>query len=287
MAIHGWPEPPDLAGRPLDTAILLNRDYQLLIHNRLNLAPDRQEPHVPFNVLISFLSNTECLIDVLCERNEIQRTTINTIPNIPPGPSTTALGWPKAPILHDRLLDTALLLSRDYSNQLRNYIEADHNKPPAAGIPTGIWVPFSRNMEILVKALCQHGKLKLNSLASMPKIKDAPNRPREPRLNLEDARREFAEPVAASSGAFEPEKAEEPFYPKSPKDNAEKVLNRRSNPLIAVSNTGSNGARIKRHQIKSTEPTKSSEPTSRLSPLSLPCPNSLQLSGGTALQRFS
>ncbi|KAL8921648.1 MAG: hypothetical protein Q9172_003896 [Xanthocarpia lactea] len=232
MTSLGWPEAPDLGGRPLDTALLLNRDYQLQIHNRLNASANAEEACVPFHVFHSFCSNTEPLIVVLCDHSKIQRFTLD-FPTIEPGPGMPAQEWPQAPELHGRLLDTALLLSRDYTNQLRRRVRNDHENASSNGVPTDVWCPFSKNIETLIKALCHHGKIQLNSLNSIPKLKDATNPPEEPRRFSETVRRQPVRQVAASRNEIMPMKVEGPQNPKTSGNILEDGRRKPAEPVAA------------------------------------------------------
>ena len=234
MTSLGWPEAPDLGGRPLDTALLLNRDYQLQIHNRLNVSANEEEACVPFHVFHSFCSNTEALIIVLCDHSKIQRFTLD-FPTIEPGPGMPAHEWPRAPELHGRLLDTALLLSRDYTNQLRHRVRNVHENASSNGVPTDVWCPFSKNIETLIKALCHHGKIQLNSLNSVPKLKDATNQPEEPRRFLEAVGRQPVEQVAASRDGIMPMKVEGPHDPEDSGNILEDGRREPSEPVAARS----------------------------------------------------
>ncbi|KAL8911785.1 MAG: hypothetical protein Q9171_003118 [Xanthocarpia ochracea] len=129
-------------------------------------------------------------------------------PTIKPGPGVSGQEWPQALDLHGRFLDTALLLSRDYTNQLRRCVRSDHPNHSSNGVPTDVWCPFSKNIETLIKALCHHGKIQLNSLNSVPKLKDASNPPKEPRRFLESVERQLVEQVAASRDEITPMKVE-------------------------------------------------------------------------------
>lgn len=173
-ASHGWPEPPHLAGRPIDTAILLSRDYRLQIDTRITSSSSTQET-IPSIVFISFSINIEGLIDVLCDRVGIQRTTGDLLPNLQAESRTLEANWPQAPDLRGRLLDTALLLARDHTHQLRYHIESHPDEPLRVGIPVNVYFPYSRNVDLLIKALCQYGQIPLKSSSPMPKLDAASN----------------------------------------------------------------------------------------------------------------
>ena len=79
-ASHGWPEPPHLAGRPIDTALLLTRDYRLQIDSRITSSPSAIAI-IPSIVFISFSITIEALIDVLCDRVGITQATGDLLPN--------------------------------------------------------------------------------------------------------------------------------------------------------------------------------------------------------------
>ena len=125
---HGWPEPPHLAGRPIDTALLLTRDYRLQIDSRITSSPKAQKT-IPSIVFISFSISIESLIDVLCDRVGIHRATGDFQPNIQAEARTSGANWPQALDLRGRLLNKALLLARDHTHQLRYHIERHPEEP--------------------------------------------------------------------------------------------------------------------------------------------------------------
>ncbi|KAI4243766.1 MAG: hypothetical protein L6R42_010669 [Xanthoria sp. 1 TBL-2021] len=267
MTARGWPEPPALAGKPPDTVLLLNRDYRLEINDRINLSLSAQHADLPLPVFVSFSRSTQTLVNMLCDLGDVRPTTISPTPNNEPGSQETALGfmtapgWPQAPDLLEKRLDTAFLLSRDYAKDLRPHIE--HNARFEMDIPVNVWSSFSQTMkilvQILVQELCQQGKLPLNSLTSILKFEDALYRPRDPRPKTEDTRGEVAGHFVGLIGAPVSVDAEEPSNPKSSKNIAKKVANTRTYPSSAVSNTGSKGAKIQRRPTNSTVFTKSTK----------------------------
>ncbi|KAL8759371.1 MAG: hypothetical protein Q9199_000806 [Rusavskia elegans] len=223
---------------------------------------------------------------MLCDLGDVRPTTISPTPNNQPGSQETALGfmtapgWPQAPDLLGKRLDTAFLLGRDYAKDLRPRIE--HNARFEMDIPVNVWSSFSPMkilVQILVQELCQQGKLPLDSLTSILKIEDALYRPREPRPKTEDTRGEVAGNFVALIGAPVPVKAGEPSNPKSSKNIAKKVANTRTYPSSAVSNTGSKGAKIQRRLTNSTVFTKSTK--------SIKCPKTKKHTKSATKQRNS
>ncbi|KAL8882107.1 MAG: hypothetical protein Q9198_000836 [Flavoplaca austrocitrina] len=179
MTTHGWPKPLELADKALDTAVLLVRDYQLEVQYRLNCSANVQDLCVPIDVFTSFSSKTKSVIDQLCDRSKIRRVAVDLMPNLQPKVETINQAWPEAPELHGRMLDTALLLSSYHAQRIRYCIQHSHNKIVDRGIPVDVWHPFSKNIELIIKALCQHGSIPLNPLGLIPKLKAAPGLTRE------------------------------------------------------------------------------------------------------------
>ncbi|KAL8806202.1 MAG: hypothetical protein Q9182_001477 [Xanthomendoza sp. 2 TL-2023] len=67
MAASEWPQCPNLAGRPLDTALLLNRDFATQLRNRIELK-DNGEDGVPANIFLRLLDNVDTICRKVCER---------------------------------------------------------------------------------------------------------------------------------------------------------------------------------------------------------------------------
>ncbi|KAL8888846.1 MAG: hypothetical protein Q9215_003798 [Flavoplaca cf. flavocitrina] len=122
----------------------------------------------------------EGLIDVLCDRVGIHRATGDLLPNNQLKARTSGADWPQAPNLRGRLLDTALLLARDRTQQLRYHIEGHPDEPLRFGVPVNVYFPYSRNVDLLIKALCKYGQVRLNPSSPMPKLDDASNQLWEP-----------------------------------------------------------------------------------------------------------
>ncbi|KAL8727090.1 MAG: hypothetical protein Q9166_006277 [cf. Caloplaca sp. 2 TL-2023] len=161
----------------------------------------------PSDVFLSFLSNTETLIKVLCDHSGIRRTALD-VPNFPTARSDmTGPEWPQAPELPGRPLDTALLLNRDYTSQIRDRIQNDPNQH---GLPINVWRPFSQNMETMIRALCYPGNIQLNLVNTIPRIQDANNHAREQRGGTRSSRRETANRVEAPWDGHPLVKVEEP-----------------------------------------------------------------------------
>ncbi|KAI4241170.1 MAG: hypothetical protein L6R40_004706 [Gallowayella cf. fulva] len=220
MTTPAWPTPPNLAGRPLDTALLLNRDYQLEIHNRLNSIPDESGIGLPSHVFHSFANTTKTLIHALCNHCKIQHAALGINPVLEEVAPAATPDWPQAPGLQGRPLDTALLLNRDHTRQIAYRLQ-NHADDPSE-LPIDVWCPFSKNAETLIKALCHHGKIQLNSLNAIPKIKDATNSRQEYGAdagsadgNAGNASREPVGPAGPSRNRI-PVKVEERSEPEHP-----------------------------------------------------------------------
>ena len=77
--------------------------------------------------------------------------------------------------MRGRLLDTALLLARDHTHQLRYDIEGHPDEPLRVSVPVNVYFPYSRNVDLLIKALCQYGQIPLKLSSPMPKLDAASN----------------------------------------------------------------------------------------------------------------
>ncbi|KAL8680835.1 MAG: hypothetical protein Q9186_003013 [Xanthomendoza sp. 1 TL-2023] len=206
MTTHPWPTPPNLDGRPLDTAVLLNRDYQLQIHNHLS-NPIDNEIGVPAQVFLAFANSTERVINALCDHGKVQRTAVGSVLETQTVAGTAAAQWPQTPELQGRPLDTALLLHRDHTQQISHRLQHHPDDVFGGGHPVDVWCSFSKNVETLIKALCQHGNIKLNSLDSIPKIKSTAVRPRQ---SGGETSREAVQPARAPRHRHTTVKVEEP-----------------------------------------------------------------------------
>ncbi|KAL8992793.1 MAG: hypothetical protein Q9169_006831 [Polycauliona sp. 2 TL-2023] len=164
-----------------------------------NCYVQRTEIQVPFEVFVSFSRNTETLVDVLSERNGLVCSRSETPPVVLPGSYETSTTWPQAPDLNDRLLDTAILLCRDHTRELCEHIENNQSELPKSGMPASVWRSFSRNMEGLIKALCQQAGIKLDPVASLPTLKMTVGQSqRQPLADPDIMKREPVKSVAAS-----------------------------------------------------------------------------------------
>ncbi|KAL8680832.1 MAG: hypothetical protein Q9186_003010 [Xanthomendoza sp. 1 TL-2023] len=67
MAASEWPQCPNLARRPLDTALLLNRDFATQLRNRIELI-DNNEDGVPADIFLRLLDNVDTICNKVCER---------------------------------------------------------------------------------------------------------------------------------------------------------------------------------------------------------------------------
>ncbi|KAL8806205.1 MAG: hypothetical protein Q9182_001480 [Xanthomendoza sp. 2 TL-2023] len=177
MTTSQWPIPPNLDGRPLDTAVLLNRDYELQIHHHINILLDR-EASVPIHVYFAFANTTETVLNGLCDHGKVHRTAVGPILDIQTAAGAPIAEWPQPPDLQGRPLDTALLLHRDHTRQISHRLQNHPDDVFGDGLPAQVWCSFSENVETLIKALCQHGNIRLNSLNSIPKINIPIDRPR-------------------------------------------------------------------------------------------------------------
>ncbi|KAL8685575.1 MAG: hypothetical protein Q9224_005764 [Gallowayella concinna] len=206
MTTHQWPTPPNLDGRPLDTAVLLNRDYELQIHNHLNNPSDYKDG-VPAHVFLAFANTTETVLNALCDHGKVQRTAVGLILDVQTVAGTAVANWPQTPELQGRPLDTALLLHRDHTQQISHRLQHHPDDVFGGGHPVDVWCSFSKNVETLIKALCQHGNIKLNSLDSIPKIKSTTVRPRQ---SGGEASRGAVQPARAPRHRHTTVKVEEP-----------------------------------------------------------------------------
>ncbi|KAL9629974.1 MAG: hypothetical protein Q9204_004972 [Flavoplaca sp. TL-2023a] len=256
-ASHGWPEPPHLAGRPIDTALLLSRDYRLQIDSRITSSPSALTI-IPSIIFISFSITIEALVDVLCDRVGITRATGDLLPNIQAGASTSGADWPQAPDLRGRLLDTALLLARDHTQQLRYHIEGHPDEPLRVGVAVNVYFPYSRNMDLLIKALCQYGQVPLNPSSLMPKLGDASNQLWEPQPDPGHAGRVFAKSIATASSPPVSWKAEVPSEPQFLQRCTEITASAPQDPPHTISSTHRTKSK---HMKKVTNFTKSLTPT--------------------------
>lgn len=66
MAESDWPQCPEIRGRPLDTALLLNRDHVTDVRDRLRGGYD-DHGHVPGEVILPLLDNIDTFYDALDE----------------------------------------------------------------------------------------------------------------------------------------------------------------------------------------------------------------------------
>ncbi|KAL8839357.1 MAG: hypothetical protein Q9176_004538 [Flavoplaca citrina] len=155
----------------------------------------------------------EGLIDVLCDRVGIHRATGDLLPNNQLKARTSGADWPQAPNLRGRLLDTALLLARDHTQQLRYHIEGHPDEPLRFGVPVNVYFPYSRNVDLLIKALCQYGQVRLNPSSPMPKLDDASNQLWEPQPDPGYGGRVSTKVIASTSSPPVSWKAEVPSEP--------------------------------------------------------------------------
>ncbi|KAL8811692.1 MAG: hypothetical protein Q9200_001587 [Gallowayella weberi] len=170
MAHTEWPQPPEVDGRPLDTALVLNRDYYSQLYEcisnfRYGLLI------VPSNVVRDFAGITGIMVDALCSHGQVQLNCVGTIPKVRGRASTTNLAeWPQPPQIHGRPLDTALLLNRDYGLQVFARVQNGADYPNDKGVPAEVFGELLDNTVRLINALCTHGNILRNPLRSMPKV---------------------------------------------------------------------------------------------------------------------
>ncbi|KAL8680836.1 MAG: hypothetical protein Q9186_003014 [Xanthomendoza sp. 1 TL-2023] len=181
MAYPAWPEPPSVDGIPLDTALLLNRDYYSQLYALISPSPYFLFYQiVPSTVVRAFSEITETLIDTLCTHGHIQRNSITSVPKVCRGrdgkketldKNNNNNKWPsrmQAPAIHGRPLDTALLLHRDYANEIFARMAKDEDDK---GLPVEVFAGLLDNNTRLINALCSHGGILRNPLREMPRVR--------------------------------------------------------------------------------------------------------------------
>lgn len=81
MAGLDWPQCPEIEGRPLDTALLLNRDHVTELRDRLRGNYD-DEGNVPAGVILPFLDNIDTLYDALSRRGPVREHALDSFRSV-------------------------------------------------------------------------------------------------------------------------------------------------------------------------------------------------------------
>ncbi|KAL9032315.1 MAG: hypothetical protein Q9180_006575 [Flavoplaca navasiana] len=82
MARAVWPRCPDLEGRPVDTALLLQRDHVAELRDWLRTAHS-DERRIPPEVILPFLDNIDTLYDVLLYQDDSREHIFNAVRSAP------------------------------------------------------------------------------------------------------------------------------------------------------------------------------------------------------------
>ncbi len=78
MAGSDWPQCPEIRGRPLDTALLLNSDHVTDLRDRLRGGYD-DHGHVPGEVILPLLDNIDTLYDALSRRGPVRDHALDSL----------------------------------------------------------------------------------------------------------------------------------------------------------------------------------------------------------------
>ncbi|KAI4221971.1 MAG: hypothetical protein L6R36_006508 [Xanthoria steineri] len=78
MAGSDWPQCPEIRGRPLDTALLLNKDHVTDLRHRLRGGYD-DDGHVPGEVILPLLDNIDTLYDALSRRGPVRDHALDSL----------------------------------------------------------------------------------------------------------------------------------------------------------------------------------------------------------------
>ncbi|KAL8658101.1 MAG: hypothetical protein Q9226_001279 [Calogaya cf. arnoldii] len=81
VAAFDWPQCPKIEGRPLDTALLLNRDHVDKLRDHL-LGSYDDEGRVPAEVILPLLDNIDTLYDALSRRGPVRDHALDSFRNI-------------------------------------------------------------------------------------------------------------------------------------------------------------------------------------------------------------
>ncbi|KAL8811695.1 MAG: hypothetical protein Q9200_001590 [Gallowayella weberi] len=77
MVTAEWPQPPNLPGRTLDTALLLNRDHVVELRGRIQNKHD-DETSIPTEVVLSFLNNLDVICEGLCRQGPLRQNSLES-----------------------------------------------------------------------------------------------------------------------------------------------------------------------------------------------------------------
>ncbi|KAL8806203.1 MAG: hypothetical protein Q9182_001478 [Xanthomendoza sp. 2 TL-2023] len=77
MVTAEWPQPPNLPGRALDTALLLNRDHIIELRDRIQNKHD-DETSIPTQVVLSFLNNLDIICQGLCRQGPLRQNSLES-----------------------------------------------------------------------------------------------------------------------------------------------------------------------------------------------------------------
>ncbi|KAL8687059.1 MAG: hypothetical protein Q9224_005263 [Gallowayella concinna] len=77
MLTEEWPQTPNLPGKPLDTALLLNRDHVIQLRDRIQNRYD-DETNIPTQVVLSFLDNLDIICEGLCRQGPLRQNSLES-----------------------------------------------------------------------------------------------------------------------------------------------------------------------------------------------------------------